>query len=86
MAKNKIHHIKEHVEHAVEKFENPFDRPIPKMQMPEIMEIQFEMPEFAMPQFDFGMQQQNIWAAPPMAQFGMPEFTSFHRPNGFNLF
>jgi len=58
--------------------------------MPEMTEIIFEMPQFEMPQFgmpqmdmpqfDFGMPQQNMWASPPMAQFGMPEF------NRFNLF
>jgi hypothetical protein len=42
------------------------------------------MPQFEVPQFDFGMPQQQIWAQPPQAFFGMPEM-HFESPR-FNLF
>jgi hypothetical protein len=85
IAKDKIHHIKEHVEkkahkieakiqHVVEKVQDVMAGPAPTPKMPEITEIQFDMPQFAMPQFDFGMQQQSIWGQPPMPQFGMSQW------------
>ena len=95
MAKDKIHKIKEHVEKKAERIEKKFNRVVDKIQdtfaappqAPEVpeFEIQFEMPQFSMPQFDFGMPQQSIWGQPQQFDnFGMQQWNQ--QPQFFGLF